>query len=166
MFRLLSQITCLLFWKEKERSNVHEWQKDVNASGKLSKNAIVHFWKGDAKLIKEAVEKGYKVVNSTHSFTYLDYDYKSISLEKAYMFNPVTEGIADKDKGNIIGLGCQMWAEWIPTVDAMYKQIFPRAAAYAETGWTNHENKNFTRFQSSLEEQKLRWKKAGIPFHE
>ena len=43
-----------------------------------------------------------------------------------------------------------MWGEWTPTENEVYSQTFPRIAAYAETGWTSTNNKNYKRFKASL----------------
>ena len=81
----------------------------------LASGTIVHFWKGDTALVRKTIEKGYDVVNSYHEYTYLDYSYESIPMEKAYSFNPVPEGLTDDQKSKVLGLGCQMWGEFIPT---------------------------------------------------
>lgn len=140
----------MMGWNEITGDKVHS---DVPASdGKLdtqlAKNAIVHFWKGDPDLIRKAVERGHLVVNSFHSYTYLDYTYQNLPLEKSYSFRPIAESIPKKYHKQIIGLGAQMWSEWIPTETDMYKQIFPRLAAYAECGWTKQENKSWERFKT------------------
>ncbi len=132
----------------------------------LSQSAIVHFWKGDMELINRTVEEGYDVVNSNHWDTYMDYTYEKIPLKKAYSFNPIPEGLDEEYHHKIIGLGCQMWSEYIPTVQQMDEQIFPRLAAYAEVGWTRTENKNFEVFRNSLKNLKDRWILAGINFYE
>ena len=78
----------MMGWNEIFGGAVHEWQKseDIQSRQSLAKNAVIHFWKGDIKLAKQAVEKGYDIVNSHHIHTYLDYGYKYIPLEniKAY----------------------------------------------------------------------------------
>ncbi len=135
-------------------------------SQKIASNVIVHFWVGDLKEIGEAVKSGYQVVNSHNGYTYLDYDYNSISLEKAYNFNPVPANLPAEFEKNIIGTGCQMWSEWIPTIASMQEKIFPRIAAYAETGWTAQQNKNFQLFQQQLVPVIKRWKAMGIKVHE
>ena len=85
----------------------------------LASGTIVHFWKGDTALIRKTIEKGYDVVNSYHEYTYLDYSYESIPMETAYSFNPIPEGLTDDQKSKVLGLGCQMWGEFIPTVESM-----------------------------------------------
>lgn len=130
----------------------------------LSKDAIVHFWIGDPELAKRAIAKGYQVVNSWHKHTYLDYDYAQTPLQKAYDFDPVFAGLDTTGDKQIIGSGCQMWGEWIPTRGAMEHQVFPRIAAYAEGGWTPRANKDFASFKSRLASLLRRWETLGIVY--
>lgn len=46
-----------------------------------------------------------------------------------------------QEQKQIIGIGCQMWGEWIPQVEDMYRMIYPYWAAHAETGWTDNKRK-------------------------
>ncbi|MBC6489817.1 beta-N-acetylhexosaminidase [Flavihumibacter stibioxidans] len=158
----------MMGWNEILGGNVHEWQKqeDVKVEQTLAKSAIIHFWKGSLDLVQKAVSDGYDVVNSVHSMTYLDYNYKSIPLSKAYSFDPVPEGLKEEYIPRILGTGCQMWGEWIPTVDKMNLQVFPRLAAYAEVGWTPKTAKNYEDFVKALASLKERWTLAGIRFYE
>lgn len=153
----------MMGWNEIMGFSIHDWSKEEkNAKTKLSKKAIIHFWKGNPENFKMAIDRGHQVVNSTHSYTYLDYTYKQISLEKAYSFNPVPVNFSKEKAEQILGLGTQMWGEWTPTSKEVYSQTFPRIAAYAETGWTSRNNKNYDRFESSLPTLFNRWGKAGI----
>jgi hexosaminidase len=156
----------MMGWNEILGGNVHEWQnaEDVKVDQKLAKSAIIHFWKGNLDLIEKAVSEGYDVVNSFHADTYLDYDYKKVPLLKAYSFDPIPEGLSEKFDSKILGTGCQMWSEWIPTSKQMQMQIFPRLAAYAEVGWTPKSEKNYADFISALDELKVRWKLLGINY--
>ena len=155
----------MMGWNEITGDKLHDYQsvedtKDI--AQPLAKGTIVHFWKGDPELIKKTVSKGYNVVNSYHSFTYLNYSYSSIPLSKAYSFNPVPEGLSPEESSKILGLGCQMWGEVIPTIKDMTIDIYPRIAAYAETGWTENKNKDYKRFLKSLENLKKFWTDKGL----
>lgn len=142
----------MMGWNDIMGKNIHEWSDEGNSqSGTLSKDAIVHFWKGDSSLMTDALVNGYKIVNSTHSYTYLDYTYDLIPLAKAYEFSPFPQGVDTKYKSQVLGLGCQLWSEWVITVGDLYRQVYPRLAAYAEVGWTMEQNKNFDRFQKGIE---------------
>lgn len=158
----------MMGWNEIMGADIHEDDGETAAAAKqkLAESAIVHFWKGDLKLINEAVEQGYDVVNSNHWDTYLDYTYERTPLSKSYAFNPVPEELNTQYHSKILGTGAQMWSEWIPTVASMEQQVFPRLAAYAEVGWTALENKNFGRFKNTMRHIKKRWKLMGINFYE
>lgn len=158
----------MMGWNEILGDDIHE-EHGENAGKveqKLAESAIVHFWKGDLELINQAVEEGYEVVNSNHWDTYLDYTYERIPLSKSYAFNPIPEGLDEKYHSKILGSGAQMWSEYIPTVEKMERQIFPRLAAYAEVGWTSLSEKDFERFKKSLKILKERWTHSGINFYE
>ena len=158
----------MMGWNEILGKNIHsdfeEKKDDKEAEKELAKNVIVQFWKGDLELLKDASKKGYGIVNSLHDRTYLDYSYKSISLEKAYSFNPIPEGLDQKYHKNIYGLGCQMWSEWTPTNPDVERQTFPRIAAYAEVGWTTLDNKNYDSFKVALKKMQKEWSTLGIKY--
>ncbi len=153
----------MMGWNEIMGVKLHEYNdaNDVAGTEKLAPQTIVHFWKGELSLIRDAVSKGYDVVNSYHSYTYLDYDFK---LDKAYGFDPIPAGLETQYHSKILGFGCQMWGEFIPDAQSMNVRVYPRLAAYAEVGWTMPANKNFAEFQQALNFFYSRWKKAGINY--
>ncbi|EEI89841.1 glycosyl hydrolase family 20, catalytic domain protein [Sphingobacterium spiritivorum ATCC 33300] len=154
----------MMGWNDIMGAKLHDYNQDAApVTGTLSKSAIIQFWKGNVDLMKEAARNGYDIVNSYHEATYLDYS--NISLEKAYSFNPVPDGLDKQYHSKILGLGCQMWGEWISEVKDMYRQTFPRIAAYAEVGWTKVENKNYAKFEQALPYFYNRWSKKEIDFN-
>lgn len=157
----------MMGWNEILGSNVHEWQKDSDyeVKEKLANSAIIHFWKGSLDLVKEAVTGSYDIVNSHHVSTYLDYNYNSIPLEKAYAFDPIPEGLPEQYHSKVLGSGCQMWTEWTPTNKDVEYQTFPRLAAYAEIGWTSKSNKDYKRFLSNLQPILNYWQAKGINYN-
>jgi hexosaminidase len=154
----------MMGWNEIMGHKLHEYQNesDTKSGQKLAKETVIHFWKGDVKLLTQAARDGYEAVNSLHSFTYLDYDYNSIPLSKAYAFDPIPKGLDAKYHDKVIGTGCQMWGEWIPTNGQMHFMVFPRIAAYAEVGWTEKKNKDFESFNQALRKLQKHWKEKGI----
>ena len=157
----------MIGWNDIMGKNIHEWADSDNESAHaLAPYAIVQFWKGDTALIAEALKQGHRVINSSHRDTYLDYNHTKIPLEKAYDFSPFPKGMDRKYKPLLLGSGCQMWSEWIPRIEDMQRQVFPRIAAYAESGWTIENRKNFTRFSTSLSQVLIpRWKQKNIAWH-
>ena len=156
----------MMGWNDILGKKIHHYHNDSDnkTSVKLAGDTLVHFWKGDVKLATEAATKGYDIINSLHTHTYLDYDYKRIPLDKAYSFDPIPKGLAKKHHDRVIGTGTQMWGEWIPTIGQMHYMVFPRIAAYAEIGWTESNNKNFDSFLNGLTRLQQKWEKKGINF--
>ncbi|MFT7620703.1 MAG: hexosaminidase, partial [Planctomycetota bacterium] len=153
-------------WNEILGDDLHGFLKDNQTAkaAKLDPKTIVHFWKGDLALAKRAIKNGHTIVNSWHSMTYLDYGYGSIPVRKAYEFDPMIDGLSVAEQKRIIGTGCQMWGEWVPTVERLEYQIYPRLAAYAEVGWSARETKNYESFKKRLKRQFARWDIEGIGY--
>lgn len=159
----------MMGWNEIKGDKLHEYQSndDTKELGQsLAPETIIHFWKGDPKLMSNSIKEGYDIVNSYHVYTYLDYSYESIPLSKAYSFNPIPKGLSAVEENRVLGLGCQMWSEFIPTVEDMQRKIFPRIAAYAEVGWTGKDKKDYRRFKNALPKLLERWEEKGIIYHE
>lgn len=140
----------MIGWNEILGSDVHNDGGQGAALGKLDGKAIIHFWYGSDKIATKAVEDGHQVVNSTSHMTYMNKDYGQLPLSKSYSFEPVFAGLKPKEQKNVIGLGCQVWTEWIADVEKLHRRVFPRIAAYAETGWSRKEDKDFKDFQRRL----------------
>lgn len=164
----------MMGWNDVTGDKLHGFQNEtkIGSDFQLSSDAVVQFWVGDYELLLKAAQKGYELVNSFHEYTYLNYNHDKITpgleysfspipLEKAYSFTPVPANFPDELQKQIVGLGCQMWGEWIPTVRSMYKMIYPYWAAHAETGWTSKGNKDYTRFLHALEYFVKRWTEKG-----
>lgn len=97
--------------------------------------------------------------------SYLDYSYETLPLEKSYSFNPIPENLPEGLHDRIIGLGGQLWTEWIRTEEKMFYQTFPRIAAIAEAGWTLQKNKDYGRFRNSNLPKLLEiWDSEGINY--
>ena len=153
----------LIGWNEITGDNVHEEAgRGESSSVSLDPDALVQFWDGSTELAKKAIKKGFQLVNSNRVYTYLDYPYEAIPLERAYSFNPYFEDLTDEENSRILGVGCQMWGENTPTPERIYFQTFPRLAAYAECGWTKNENKNYADFVRRIAPIENAWKEKGF----
>jgi hexosaminidase len=153
----------MIGWNEITGDNIRgEAHVEASQSEKLAPGTIVQFWDGEVSLINKAIEKGYEVVNSNRFFTYLDYPYNVTSMEKAYSFNPVPEGIAEKDRNKILGLGAQMWGEVTPDESWIDYFTFPRLAVFAENGWVNPAKKqSYKEFRERFVPIENIWKEKG-----
>ena len=157
----------MMGWNEILGENLHASDNISfdDPSEKVASNVIVHFWMGNPEAIVDAVKQGYDVVNSHNIYTYLDYSYESIPLERSYSFEPVSPNIPTDLRDKVIGIGCQMWGEWIPKVEQMHRQTFPRLAALAEVAWSANERKDYSNFEKRVSIYANRWKANNILFH-
>lgn len=140
---------------------------DEILEGGLTDDAAVMSWRGMKGGI-EAAKKGHKVVMSPTTFAYLDYTqgdpslenviYASLSLEKAYSFEPVPENV---NADLILGGQGNLWAEMITTMPFAFYMVYPRAFAIAESVWTPKEKKDWDSFVTRTEKHFDRFEAAN-----
>ena len=155
----------MMGWNEIMGKNVHNFEntEDYGEVGTaLSKKTIINFWRGEVDLITEAAQKGYQIVNSLHTDTYLDYDYEKSSLRHMYQFSPIPPGLEKQYEKNIIGIGVQMWTEWQPTYRNVEYQTFPRIAAASEIAWSGAGD--YDDFLVRLKNYSVNWASRDINF--
>lgn len=137
------------------------WNDCINDS--FSNDIVCHYWLpingGEVK--KQAYKRD--IILSPTNYFYFDVKYASISLKKVYKYNSVKSGFG-KPGQHILGVECEHWTEWIDCPEALEFSIFPRAAAFAEVGWTNLENKKYKDFLKRLEWYKTYLNKKGINY--
>ena len=151
-------------WNEIYGKNVHDTLRDGDdaTTGQLDRKTIIQFWMGNPKLATDALRNGYRIVNSWNQYTYLNQAYARIPLEKAYSFDPMFPGLSADEEALMLGVGCQMWGEWVPSVRELEYYIFPRIAAIAEVAWSPAESRDFASFKQRLTPLLARWKRLGI----
>ena len=129
-----------------------------------SPRTIIGFWRGDLDLLAKTASKGYDIVNSYSNYTYLNNSNTDLTLEKAYSFEPIPEGLDVKYHDKILGLTCHLWSEWVPNETILNYQVYPRLAAYAEVGWAQNKNKEFNDFLNALNLLKEHWDRICINY--
>ncbi|MBN2154658.1 MAG: beta-N-acetylhexosaminidase [Candidatus Lokiarchaeota archaeon] len=138
------------------------WNEILGES--LNKNAIVQWWLGNPKKVKKYIPKGRKFVMSPFGKTYLDYNYLMHPMRKFY-FEPVPNPVKTYESG-IIGVETPIWTEWVPNLERLGWQVFPRLFATAEVAWTKPNLMNYALFKKRIP-QLLKFLDAlGIPYAE
>lgn len=130
---------------------------DEILEGGIAPDATVMSWRGIKGGI-EASNKGHGVVMSPTTFGYLDYMqgdaalefpiYASLTLKKAYSFEPAPEGA---DPKFILGGQANLWTEKVPTLRHAFYMTYPRALALAESVWSPAESKDWEKFTQRVE---------------
>lgn len=131
---------------------------DEILEGGLAEDAVVMNWRGWMGGDVKATNMGHQVVMTPTTYCYLDYTqgdrsieipiYASLSLGKAYQFEPVPEGV---DPALILGGQGNLWTEAVPTLRHAFHQTYPRAFALSETLWSPKELKNYPNFLERTE---------------
>lgn len=102
----------------------------------LTDKSVISWWRswcGDA--VAKATAEGMKVVVCPNSHLYFDYEQKTDYLSKIYDFSVVPDGLTEEQKKLVWGVQCNIWTEWIPTIERLEYMTFPRMMAVSEIGW-------------------------------
>ena len=147
---------------------------DEILEGGLAPNAMVMSWRGEEGGIA-AAKQHHEVVMTPSRYTYLDY-YQGepyhepaaigglLTLEKVYSYEPIPSVLTTKEATFIKGIQGNVWAEYIHSPEKAEYMAFPRAAAIAETGWSQPQNKDWESFKQRLEKQYKRYANGGINY--
>ena len=118
----------------------------------LSDQAVISWWRSwvpDA--VAKATGAGMKAVICPSEYMYFDYPADADNLGKIYNWEPVPAGLSPEQQNLVWGVQCNVWTEWIPTVDRMDYMIFPRALAVSERAWTRQDKeKDLQDFENRL----------------
>lgn len=125
------------------------WNEALN-SGMLDEGVVCQYWQDGKKPLRvtAAAAAGRKTIVSKYVPYYLDYPYMMSSLKKVYKFE-ISASFDEKCMGNVIGLECPLWTEWVADVDRLYYQAFPRALAVANSAWADGK-KDYADFKKRL----------------
>ena len=133
---------------------------DEILDGGLAPNATVMSWRGKEGGIA-AAKLGNDVIMTPGSPCYLDHyqadpAFEPIAIggfnpiEKVYAFDPMPEGLSEKEQTHILGGQGNVWTEYIPTSSHVEYMAYPRAIALAEALWTPPAGKKWGHFFSRL----------------
>ena len=132
---------------------------DEIRQGGLSETAIVLSRKREQGL-RSALENGNDVIMTPYLNCYFDYYQGSreteplafggfLPLRTAYDLDPF-EGLDAEQSRRILGVQCNLWTEFVATLDHAEYMLLPRLAAFAERAWTGGEG-NYPDFLRRLE---------------
>ncbi|MFF2658657.1 beta-N-acetylhexosaminidase [Kitasatospora sp. NPDC058032] len=137
---------------------------------------VLQFWDGRAGRdveLKEAAERGAKVIMSPSGRTYLDMKYEAgyplglvwagtIDVRSAYSWDPDT--LVPLPAGSVLGVEAPLWTETLDTPEKLDLMLLPRLPALAELGWSSKESHSWERFSTRLAEEGARWEAAGYRY--
>jgi hexosaminidase len=128
----------------------------------IEKEVIIQWWRMNKKQVISHIQKTGNVVVSRFFRYYLDYNYIVTPLRKTYSFEPIPKNLSEEYHRNILGVEATIWTEWIPTIERLEWQVFPRLFAIAETGWSQRKRKDYKDFVKRLHHLSKRLDILGV----
>jgi hexosaminidase len=124
------------------------WNEILNDN--LDIDAICQYWSKRFDVVITHIRRSRKFIMSKKSALYLSYPIELLSLQKAYVYDPIPQDLEERYANNILGMEACLWTEFVKNQEMLESMIFPRILAVSEVGWTSKSNKNFELFQEKL----------------
>lgn len=143
---------------------------DEILDGGVTPTATVMSWRGLEAGIY-AAERGNDVVMTPMKLCYLNfYQTESregeglqigghIPFEMIYDWN-VYEGMSDSARPHIIGVQCNMWTEYLKTMDDVEVMLLPRLGAFSEVQWS-HDRRDANTIRPKMESMRKFYEACG-----
>ena len=128
---------------------------DEILDGNLSKDAVIMSWRPQSGSAQKALQDGFKVIMAPSHNTYFD-SYQAprstqpkamerdVPLTKAYNWDPAPDSLSNA--GNVLGVQCCLWTEFIETEAHAEYMLYPRLMALAEVAWTPQDTRQYEDF--------------------
>ncbi len=88
-----------------------------------------------------------------------------ITLERAYEFDPMPEGLTEEQGKKILGGQCNLWSEFINTPEQAEYMLLPRLCALSECVWSPVAKKDFNNFSQRVSYHQRFLTKTGYNCH-
>jgi hexosaminidase len=124
------------------------WNQILSPS--LDKSVITQWWMGKKRDLAKNLKQGRKIVSSSISHSYLDYNYLLFPMHRFYNHEPIPKKLEREYHDNILGIEAALWTEWVPNLERLGWQTFPRLIASAEIGWTQRNLQNYKNFKQRV----------------
>jgi hexosaminidase len=145
---------------------------DEILQGGIPHNATIMSWQGTAGAIA-AAKAGHDSVLSPAPTLYFDNRQgfgpieppgrgNLVDLATVYAFDPAPKELTPGEGGHILGLQGNLWTEHVRTEERAEWNLFPRASAVAEIGWSQHPRHAFADFIDRLVPQMERMRTLGL----
>jgi len=164
---------------------IHRMEKLLNArhkkligwdeilEGGVAPNATVMSWRGIDGAIA-AAKAGHDTVLSPAPQLYLDHWQSDgdpspgrsnvLTLKMVYDFDPIPPSMSEAERGHLLGVQANLWAEFMRSDARIEYQAFPRAAALAEVAWSAPNRIDWKSFESRMPAQLARYDMLGIHY--
>lgn len=147
---------------------------DEILEGGLAPRATVMSWRGEAGGVRAAKMK-HDVVMTPGKPVYFDH-YQAgpegepvaiggmNTLKNVYDYEPVPASLTADESKYVLGAQANLWTEYISTAEQAEYMLLPRLLALAEVLWIQKEDKNWNRFNHSLQQHEKVFGQKGIRY--
>ena len=147
---------------KKHKKQLMGWEEIMTKD--MSKNAIIHSWKGPnegipvGESVAKAAKNGYKTVLSNGYYIDL-----MQSINDHYLNDPIPQNsnLTPEEKAKILGGEATMWTE-LATPLTLDSRIWPRTAAIAERLWSNADVNDLQSMHKRIKTVSFRLEELGI----
>lgn len=150
---------------------------DEIQDGSAVPSTVVMSYRGHAPASK-AFKNDMKVILTPNRWCYYDNEQEEVvdipfnhhlflTLRKAYNYDYsklIDSTVVGKADSLLLGIQACVWTEYIPTVEKLYNQTFPRAATIAEVTWTADCSRNWNDFRLRLAKEFERLEALGVNY--
>lgn len=138
------------------------WNESIADAG-LDRDAVCQYWmasRTDLPAVKDAFKSGRAFVDSSFGHYYFDYPDFMTPMRKCYAYESIFE--PDNSRGNLLGIECALWTEFVPNAEVLNTRLFPRILAFAESAWSQKEAKDYPALLENVKNLKGLLKDAGV----
>ncbi|MDE6361892.1 MAG: beta-N-acetylhexosaminidase [Clostridia bacterium] len=138
------------------------WNEMLDAKDIMDNDIVAQWWVRHSVGNKNEFDwmaKGGKCILSMVNYVYMDHPYNVRPLKKTYNFSAKTLGV--KDESNILGMEIPQWVEYIRDEKKLDMLTYARLVAFSEVCWTKPEQRNYSDFESRLENLRSYFDKLG-----
>ena len=146
---------------------------DEILEGPLPADTVVASWRGMTGA-RTAARRGFDVVSCPDDQVYLDYRQSELpdepipfavplTLEDAYRFDPVPDGLTPDEAQRILGGQANIWTEHMDSPRTVDYYAFPRLCAVAEALWST-EARDLDEFRARLGAHLRRLEAIGVEY--
>ncbi|WP_255462832.1 beta-N-acetylhexosaminidase [Flavobacterium sp. GP15] len=147
---------------KKHKKQLMGWEEIMTKN--MSKNAIIHSWKGPnegipvGESVAKAAKNGYKTVLSNGYYIDL-----MQSINDHYLNDPISQNsnLTPEEKAKILGGEATMWTE-LATPLTLDSRIWPRTAAIAERLWSSADVNDLQSMHKRIKTVSFRLEELGI----
>lgn len=128
------------------------WNEILDAKDIMDTDIVAQWWVRHSVGNKNEFDwmaKGGKCILSMVNYVYMDHPYSVRPLKKTYNFSAKTLGV--KDESNILGMEIPQWTEYIRDEGKLDMLTYARLVAYSEVCWTKPEDRNYSDFETRME---------------